>query len=58
MLLQKICLKLGPGNNLNFYFRPKLLSLAVLIFSVSGTLMGVATEYWHLVILRMLIAAG
>ena len=35
-----------------------MLSLAVLIFSVSGTLMGVATEYWHLVILRMLIAAG
>ena len=54
ILILKIYIKL----QFLFFYRPKLLSLAVLIFSLSGTLMGIATEYWHLVILRMLIALG
>jgi len=38
--------------------RPKLLSIAVILYSICGALMGLAQEYWHLVILRMGIAAG
>ena len=38
--------------------RPKLLSVAVMLFSVCGALMAVAQEYWHLAVLRMGIAAG
>ena len=41
-----------------FYPRPKLLSIAVILYSICGALMGLAQEYWHLVILRMGIAAG
>jgi len=38
--------------------RPRLLSMAVILFSVCGGLMGFAQDYWHLLILRMGIAAG
>lgn len=38
--------------------RPQLLAICVLLFSTCGSLIGIATEYWHLVILRMGIAAG
>jgi hypothetical protein len=50
--------KIAQNSDNNINPRPKLLAMAVLVFSVSGTLMGIATEYWHLVVLRMLIAAG
>ena len=40
------------------YFRPQLLAIATVLFSISGALMGFAQEYWHLVLLRMGIAAG
>ncbi len=41
-----------------FAHRTRLLGAAVCLFSCSTTLMAAATEYWHLVLLRMLLAAG
>lgn len=38
--------------------RPRLMAACTLLFSVCGAVMGFATEYWHLVILRVGIAAG
>ena len=38
--------------------RPRLLALATAIFSTSCILMGVANEFWQLVVLRMGIALG
>ena len=35
-----------------------ILGTAVIVFSVTTALMGAATEYWHLVVLRMVYAAG
>ena len=35
-----------------------ILGTAVIVFSVATALMGAATEYWHLVVLRMMYAAG
>jgi MFS family permease len=35
-----------------------LLSIAVVVFSAAGLMTGMAKEYWHLVVLRMLVAAG
>ena len=35
-----------------------ILGTAVIVFSVATALMGAATEYWHLVVLRMVYAAG
>ena len=40
------------------YPRTLILGAAVIVFSLSTTLMAAATEYWHLVILRMIYAAG
>ncbi|XP_011694814.1 PREDICTED: protein spinster homolog 2 isoform X2 [Wasmannia auropunctata] len=40
------------------YNRVKLLTVCTLIFSVAIILSGAVTEYWHLVILRMIQAAG
>ena len=38
--------------------RPRMLSVCVLLFSASGALTGLATQYWHLVVLRLGIALG
>jgi len=38
--------------------RPKLMATCTMLFSVCGMLTGLAKEYWHLVILRMGVAAG
>lgn len=38
--------------------RPRLLAVCVLTFSLCGALTGLATEYWHLVVLRLGIAVG
>ncbi len=38
--------------------RTRLLGACVVLFSACGSLMALATEYWHLVVLRMGIAAG
>ena len=46
------------GMLADWIHRPRLLSACVLLFSVSGALTGVATEYWHLVVLRLGIAIG
>ncbi|KAG7205141.1 hypothetical protein KM043_005510 [Ampulex compressa] len=40
------------------YNRVKLLGTCTLIFGIAIALMGAVKEYWHLVILRMLLAAG
>ena len=40
------------------YPRTVILGAAVILFSLSTTLMAAATEYWHLVVLRMIYAAG
>ena len=38
--------------------RPRMISVCVLLFSTSGALTGLATQYWHLVVLRLGIALG
>lgn len=38
--------------------RPRLLAACVALFSICGTSMGLATQYWHLVALRLGIATG
>ena len=38
--------------------RTRLLGVCVLIFSAATMATGAATEYWHLVVLRMVLAAG
>ena len=38
--------------------RTRLLGMSVFTFSVATMSMGMATEYWHLVVCRMLLAAG
>ncbi|CAK1590572.1 unnamed protein product [Parnassius mnemosyne] len=38
--------------------RARILSACTLVFVVAILLMGTVTEYWHLVLLRMLMAAG
>ncbi|TRY70363.1 hypothetical protein TCAL_01161 [Tigriopus californicus] len=38
--------------------RTKLLGVCIMLFSCCGCLMAVVTQYWHLVILRMGVAAG
>ena len=38
--------------------RLRLLACAVLVYSLATCLTGLATHYWHLVLLRMLLAAG
>ena len=38
--------------------RTRLLGACVVLFSACGSLMALSTEYWHLVVLRMGIAAG
>ena len=38
--------------------RTQLLGGCVVVFSLATALMGAATRYWHLVLLRMLLAAG
>ncbi len=43
---------------LSLSFRTRLLGVFVVIYSVSGALQAFATEYWHLVVLRMGIGAG
>jgi len=40
------------------YSRPKILSFGITVFSVACILMGFSQEFWHLVILRVLIAFG
>ena len=42
----------------DIYSRTMILGTAVIVFSVATALMGAATEYWHLVVLRMMYAAG
>ena len=38
--------------------RTRLVSACVVIYSLTGMLTAFATEYWHLVLLRMIFAAG
>lgn len=40
------------------FSRTKLMALCTMLFSLCGSLTGLAQEYWHLVILRMGVAAG
>jgi len=40
------------------FHRPRMLALCVFTFSVCGALTGLATQYWHLVVLRLGIAVG
>ncbi|XP_037292733.1 putative metabolite transport protein HI_1104 [Manduca sexta] len=40
------------------YNRARILSVCTLVFVVAILMMGTVTEYWHLVILRMIMAAG
>ncbi|XP_063368636.1 putative metabolite transport protein HI_1104 [Cydia amplana] len=40
------------------YNRAKILSYCTLVFVVAIILMGAVKEYWHLVVLRMILAAG
>ncbi|XP_028026789.1 uncharacterized protein LOC114240448 [Bombyx mandarina] len=40
------------------YNRARILSICTLVFVVAILLMGTVTEYWHLVVLRMVMAAG
>ena len=42
----------------DIYPRTVILGAAVLVFSFATALMGAATQYWHLVVLRMMVAAG
>ena len=44
--------------NVFIFSRPKLMAICTMLFSVCGMLTGLAQEYWHLVILRMGVAAG
>ena len=46
------------SNFTKIFSRTKLSSVCIILFSVCGTVMAFATEYWHLVVLRMGIAAG
>ena len=38
--------------------RTVILGASIIVFSLSTALVGAATEYWQLVILRMMFAAG
>ncbi|XP_045503093.1 putative metabolite transport protein HI_1104 [Colias croceus] len=40
------------------YNRARILSFCTLVFVIAILLMGTVSEYWHLVILRMIMAAG
>ncbi|XP_060806641.1 putative metabolite transport protein HI_1104 [Amyelois transitella] len=40
------------------YNRARVLSVCTLVFAIAILLMGTVTEYWHLVVLRMIMAAG
>lgn len=40
------------------YNRVKLLAVCTLVFSIAIILMGAVKEYWQLVLLRMVLAAG
>jgi len=46
------------GITADYVNRLRLLGGAVLVYSVAISLMGFATQYWQLVLLRMLLAAG
>ena len=46
------------GITADYVNRLRLLGAAVLLYSLAIFLMGFASHYWHLVILRMLLAAG
>ena len=46
------------GLAADYVHRPRLLSGAVFTYSLAITLTGLATTYWQLVLLRMLLAAG
>lgn len=38
--------------------RIRMLSVCTVVFSVAILLMGAVTEFWHLIVLRMVLAAG
>lgn len=40
------------------YNRVRILSISTLVFATAIVLQGSVTEYWHLVLLRMMMAAG
>lgn len=40
------------------YNRVRMLCICTLVFAVAIVLQGFVTQYWHLVLLRMLMAAG
>lgn len=46
------------GVGADKYNRAKILSVCTLVFVVAIIMMGSVTEYWHLVLLRMIMAAG
>lgn len=45
-------------NILLIYLRVRLLAVCTIIFGISIILSGAVTEYWQLVVLRMIMAAG
>ena len=50
--------RVNVSPTLIVFRRTKLLAVCTGLFSVCGCVMAFATEYWHLVLLRMGIAAG
>lgn len=40
------------------YNRVRMLSICTIVFAVAIILQGSVTKYWHLVVLRMIMAAG
>ena len=49
---------LGWGVAADYYSRPRLLALAVSLFSLATVVQGLSWRYWQLVVGRMLLAAG
>ena len=46
------------GITADYMNRLRLLGCATLVYSLAISCMGFATQYWQLVLLRMLLAAG
>ena len=53
--MNKIC---DVGFLADRFNRVKVLAVCTLVFSIAILLMGAVKEFWHLIILRMLLAAG
>lgn len=49
---------IGMGVLADKYNRVRMLSICTIVFAVAIILQGSVTQYWHLVLLRMIMAAG